>query len=229
MPLNPGQFKGPLYHGTTHDIDGRDIVPAKKLDEAKSVWKDHGHSGQKSANHAFATEDEGTAWEFGSQAGMMKRAGGPQPDRVRVHEVAPHPLMRPGVFHADHPAHNGGEDLKEWVAPSFRSKGTIDIMPGRQGTFPTLNWNQFRGEHSGYWSDMNHPTDDDIAEGHLPVGNTKAIQDHMVKNGQLNEAPGGTTDEHQMDLFSGKTVGEHAENDDSSVGDYHRNNLFGRL
>jgi hypothetical protein len=243
MSLNPGQFKGPLYHGTTFDVQGKDIVPATRLAESKSVWKDAGHSGQQSSSHAFATESENTAWQFGSLAGTLKRAqadaasdrnrslspdvssmlGQPHPapepvpevGRVRVHTVAPNPLMQRGVFHADNPAFKeGDQDLKEWKAPAFRVTGTQDIMPGRQGTFPQLNWNQFKTPGSSYQIDANHPSNTQAAE--RPVLPKKV-------------APAPAVDEHQMDMFSGKTVGEHAENDETPVGDYHRNNLFGRL
>lgn len=228
MSLNPSQFKGPLYHGTTYDLQGKDIKPAARVSHPNmSVWGDLGHSGQQSKDHAFATESEDTAWQFASQAGMMKRSEAVrgylpptvQVGRVRVHEVAPHPLMRPGVYHADHPAHDGGEDLQEWVAPSFRSKGTIDTMPGRQGTFPQLNWNQFKSDRAGYAEDANHPSDQDISMGH---GNRRSP-------GKKVTPVEPVTDEHQMDMFSGRTVGDHAENDSSKLGDYHRNNLFGRL
>lgn len=240
--LNPGQFKGPLYHGTTFDLQGKDIKPARVV--GKSVWKNHGHSGQNSSEHAFATEDEGTAWEFGSQAGTMKRAekGSTKPgspDRVRVHRVAPNPLMQRGVYHADHEKFNGSEDLREWRAPAFRVKETLDTMPGRQGTFPNLNWNQFRAKDSGYWSDMNHPTDDDIAEGHIPESGPSVLRGFARGSWAHDQAvskktgsppdPVPLVDENQMDLFSGKTVEHHAENDDSALGDYHRNNLFGRV
>ena len=37
-------------------------------------------------------------------------------------------------------------------------------MPGRQGTFPNINWNQFSSV-AGIW-DANHPSD--VEEGHEP-------------------------------------------------------------
>lgn len=221
-----------FFHGTTHDLQGPDILPS--VQHGRSVWGNLGHSGQRADSHAFATESEDVAWQFASQAGMMTRAREPSPGvtgRVRVHTVAPNPLMRRGVFHAEHPAHNGGDDLKEWVAPAFRVTGTIDTMPGRQGTFPSLNWNQFKKPAMGYEDDLNHPTDRQISVGTSRAGNYWH-QHWSDFSDQRNVPPGVNTsvvDEHQRDLFSGDTVGDHVEMDDSPVGDYHRNNLFGRL
>lgn len=250
MSLNPGQFKGPLFHGTTFDVQGKDIVPAKRLDPTKSNWEEAGHSGQSSRDHAFASESEHIAWQFGSQASSIQRykaaaiqaanertspevsrlmgMAHPEPQavpevgRVRVHTVAPNPMMQRGVYHGDHPNFSEHtEDLQEWKSPAFRITGTHDIMPGRQGTFPQLNWNQFsKGQPN---QDANHPDDHSAKFG---MNGKKAIDGARAQNSLEME---GSVDEHQMDLFSGKTVGEHAENDQSALGDYHRNNLFGRL
>jgi hypothetical protein len=55
-----------------------------------------------------------------------------------------------------------GDDLGgEHTADSATVKERLDIMPGRQGTFPSLNWNQF-----GKGGEYNHPSDADIVGGH---------------------------------------------------------------
>lgn len=238
--LNPGQFKGPLFHGTTFDVQGKDIVPVNSdahPNPGNSVWQAHGHSGQKSSNHAFASESEDTAWEYADQAGKQKRAahvlGESQvvPGRATVHTVAPHPSMQKGVYHSDHPDFNGGDDLKEWKSPAFRVTGRIDTKPGHQGTFASLNWNQFRRQGSGYFEDMNHPDDHEVEHGHTDYTGARMAKAGWQENVISHTEPHGTptVDDTQLDLFSGDTVRDHAEFDETPVGDYHRNNLFGRI
>jgi hypothetical protein len=250
----PGKYKGPLYHGTTHDIQGKDIVPHAAGVHDNSLWADAGHSGQKSSDHAFATENENVAWRFAHGAGVSSRwqaersrregVDAPEPDRVRVHTVAPHPAMTKGVYHRDHTNFGrsgaGNDDLAEWRAPAFRVKGQIDIAPGHQGTFPELNWHQFRSKEATVGEDMNHPRDDAIRLGHEPMGSSAKFKDRFARGSwehdqdhakESGESPVAvpTASHDQMDLFSGRTVQDHAENDESTLGDYHRNALFGRL
>lgn len=237
MSDRPSEF----FHGTTHDIAGGYIVPANQ--SGKSQWGTQGYGGQMSSQHAFATESESIAWDFGTQAGAMKRSEAEHgysdaPDRVRVHQVAPNPLMKPGVYHPAHPNYNTyeGGNLKEWVAPKFRSTGTIDIKPGHQGTFPSLNWHQFASKNLDWGQDVNHPHDQDIDEGHLMKSRPgEDFRRHSITGGNeiFDPTPekkaGPRVTPGQLDLFSGKTAGWHAEKDESPVGDYHRNAVFGEL
>lgn len=242
--------KREFFHGTTFDLRGPDILPSTV--QGRSIWGDTGHSGQRSREHAFATENEGVAWQFASQAGMMARANQdavisanakgytpkqqvPNVGRVQVHTVAPNPLMQRGVFNAEHPDHNGMEDLQEWKAPAFRVTGTQHIMPGRQGTFSNINWNQFRKVGAHYDIDTNHPSDREVEVGHYAASTYwhRNWSDFANRRGSASQAdsvpPGVRTnivDDEQMDLFSGKTVGEHVSDDDTG---YHEKALFGHL
>lgn len=230
-----------FYHGTTHDVRPGDyIVPANQ--SGNSQWGNHGYGSQKSSEHAFATTKEDIGWSFAESAGRLGRSKavlgyGPPVDRVRLHTVAPNPQMRPGVFNSAHPSHDPAQgDLHEWVAPKFRSTGTVDIMPGHQGTFPSLNWNQFSRPRMDPSQDANHPYDSEIIGGHgtnpiPPSGVTdrqwsEDIKARSEKNRAIESAK-PRVDAKQLDLFSGKTVGFHADSDHSEVGDYHRNNLSG--
>lgn len=267
--LSPGQFKGTLYHGTTHDIVGRDVVPSNAGAHTNNVWGDMGHSGQRSNEHAFATESEDTAWKFADAAGINARydamrsrqdvasAKGrgvehlseeaPEPSRARVHTVSPNPQMQPGVYHHASPSFgtkgtDSAQDLKEWRAPAFRVTGRIDIKPGHQGTFPELNWNQFRGGHASVGMEANHPTDDAISEGHEPMFNTprqrewngraKQRQENKISQGTGTLPKGFNTtivSPDQMDLFTGRTSRDHAENDSSKLGEFHSAAAYGRI
>lgn len=208
-----------FFHGTTHDIGvGNYVLPANQA--GKSNWGAVGYGGQKSSEHAFATESESTAWHFAAKAGQIMRAKanrgeGPYPKRARVYEVAPNAEMQPGVYHSDHPLHDAGlGDHQEWVAPKFRTTVQHDSEPGRQATFPHINWNQFSAIKT--LSDANHPDDRDIEFGH---GGREP--DHV-------DEPPKVTD-NQLDLFSQRSVQSHAEHDQNELGDYHRDNLYGRL
>jgi hypothetical protein len=165
MPaLNPKQFDPQfgdgLYHGTSKVIHGEHVLPAYRTDH-KTV-----NYGQSNPNLAYATEDEDTAWELPASAnnrpGTARMAG-----RIRVHELQPNKSMEPGRYHPDH-ENFSGENLAEWVAPKFKVTNTLDIKPGQQGTFPSLNWNQFakQGAPTPFSDNFNHPDDHEIEHGH---------------------------------------------------------------
>lgn len=113
---------------------------------------------------AFATPNENIAWQFAVQR--------PKEDtRPRVYEVE--------HAHDERPGKDLGED--EVVSPTgFGIKRRVDIMPGRQGTFPQVNWwdhahpigkDIWDREKSRAWefvdsAQINHPSDHEIEHGH---------------------------------------------------------------
>lgn len=162
-----------FFHGTVHDIGvGRHVLPARAAGK-KNKPGSKGYAKQRSDEHAYAAEDEAKAWEFANHRAMNSRlqaseqghGAAPAAQRARVYEVAPHPMMRKGVYHPDHPKHSpeSGAD-REWIAPQYKITGVHDTMPGHQGTFPNINWNQF-ATVSGL-SDANHPNDEEVELGH---------------------------------------------------------------
>ena len=164
--------KASFFHGTVHDIGiGGRILPARE--SGKSNYKGTmGYAGQRSDRHAYATEDESEAWEFANrkvdrstEQALRQEQRPPASQRARVYEVAAHPMMRKGVYHPEHPLHRTDvNSVQEWIAPHYKVTAVHDIMPGRQGTFPTINWNQFSSAVS--FSDANHPTDEEVEHGH---------------------------------------------------------------
>lgn len=156
--LNESQFSPTLYHGTSGDLEGDSILPAHKL--GATFGDRNKHYGQSRKEVASASEDEGIGWNFASLSASREASIGGTRGRARVHVVTA-PDARIGVEHPDHPGDSPDPQHKEWVAPEFKVRDTIDIMPGHQGTFPSLNWNQFRGPNKpGEWQeDANHPAD----------------------------------------------------------------------
>src|SRR5215475_5226679 len=135
-----------FFHGTVHDIGiGGRILPARETGVHNKPGS-KGYSRQRSDRHAYATEDENRAWQFAMERSADSRMkageeGHPSPlaHRARVYEVAPHRMMRPGVYHSDNPNHVPGYgDDREWIAPNYKITGVHDIKPGHQGTFPNI-------------------------------------------------------------------------------------------
>ena len=155
MALNPQQFA--LFHGTGHPLQGDKIIPGR--DFGHSRWGASGDLyGERSDHHAWSTPQEDLAWSYGIHTAYHLDHTDPA-TRARVHEVAPHPEMREGST-------NTIEDngFTEHFAPHFKTTGVVhDIMPGRQGTFPTINWQQFERRDPiietapGEQYDANHP------------------------------------------------------------------------
>lgn len=170
-----------LFHGTTAELTpGKDrIQPATKIG-VRSIWEDTGEEhGQRSQDHAFATDREHEAWHFARTASSMSASYGPddgerhtRAPRARVYTVNPNPRMKPGAFH---------HELGEYTAPSFGINGVHDIMPKQQGTFPQENWNKYRTSRHG--EDANHPVSDDS----LPGEDTAAVKQYQAErhNGAL--------------------------------------------
>lgn len=139
-----------LFHGTAAPIKtGEKILPATK-GGGPSNWTDTGgERGQRSDEHAFATNQEKHAWYFAQTAAY--NGDGHYGNRPRVYTVAPHRQMKPGAFH---------EELGEFIAPSFKVTGRQDIMPGQQGTLAghgdePFNWTPFHSTHQP--GQANHP------------------------------------------------------------------------
>lgn len=158
--LNPQQF----FHGTTYDVSDK-VLPAKTAGTKVSGYSEGDPGDLSQGDHAFAIRnDEDYAWRAAIQ---FHNNGG----RPRVYTVDPAPDMKPGPWNKEHRDfsyhvasrvnHSDPEALHqdEWASKEgFNVTGRVDIAPGHQGTFPQLNWNQFRGEgHGGY--DANHPSD----------------------------------------------------------------------
>lgn len=156
--LSPSQFPQTLFHGTSHPIQGDAILPGRDI--GHSHWNDAGeYLGEPSDQHAWASKRESLAWGYAvhSSAANNQRA---DPDyRARVHEVLPNHDMREGQTHSEEETGH-----VEYRAPYFATTGVVhDIMPGRQGTFPHINWQQFQdpkhwpSTDPDYPEDANHP------------------------------------------------------------------------
>lgn len=154
-----GQQFGRLFHGSVNDLKGDHLVPGGYggASGGQDEWK---HLGQSKNDYVSATDDESTAWLFAARASSQ----GFHRSRQRVYEVEPHPDTKIGIEHIDHPTLKRAYEEQWWkkpqpagehIAPSFKVIAQHDTRPGAQGTFPSINWEQFaRKDHVG---PVNHP------------------------------------------------------------------------
>lgn len=170
--LSPDQF----FHGTTHNIQDGMVRPANDANKGVSEYSFGDPGDMSEGDHAFAIRDnESYAW----QAAHTFHKNGRRP---RVYEVDPAPDMDPGPWNKEHPDYlehldeHGidtldDEDVEnshqdEWASKTgFPVRKRIDIMPGRQGTFPSENWNKFKKDSPRVGYDANHPDHNQVAQG----------------------------------------------------------------
>lgn len=170
-----------LFHGTVANIKDEVVRPAGR----GSAGSKHGSVGyrwgQRSDEHAFATETEGNAWKWAQNTAWDYKA--PEP-RQRVYKVAAGPEAKIGVYHPDHPRWKGNpppgefDSFPEWVSrKGFNVTEQIDTKPGHQGTFPSVNWNTLKTR--GWSSDANHPDWDTVRYGAPMTASRQQYEDAM--------------------------------------------------
>lgn len=155
--LNEGQF---LYHGTTSDIKGGKILPAK-VHGGHSHWGAAGAEwGEPSHDHAWVHPDENLAWSIAMDRSIhtANTNSDHETPRARVYAVKPNEQMTPG----------SGGVAGEFKAPHFDIAHPVDVMPGRQGTIPGVNWNNHVTTTSRFPDDedANHPRNNSVLFGH---------------------------------------------------------------
>lgn len=207
-----------FFHGTTHAITDGVVRPVNDVPGKHVSEYSMGDPGDMSeGDHAFAIRnDENYAWHA---AGTFHKNG----RRPRVYEVEPAADMKPGPWNKEHPDFLRHAELDpddkdypiddwmrsdavkshhqdEWASKTgFPVKKRIDIMPGRQGTFPEVNWNRFKGPdtHPAYGPDVNHPSDDQIKYGtHVMLDSSGDTTVHSAAR-NMNETQFGGHDWHK--------------------------------
>ena len=177
-----------LYHGTTREIKGQ-VLPAE-VHGGHSYWDTTGSTRDEPARKfAWAHPDEGVTWDAAHDrvnAHIISDAeanGGEDPPlrRARVYAVKPNANQSPG----HDPSLPG-----EVKSTHFDIVHQIDTMPGRQGTFPDVNWNEYtKGSRSRYLpgdEDANHPSNLSVQFGHrLGVHEDEAVT--LAHNEALDE------------------------------------------
>jgi hypothetical protein len=200
----PGRNES-FFHGTTNDIVGGVVRPGQEVGHS-NFGETGSWAGQPSKAHAFATTSEDVAWHFAHDVNDYQTEDyytgrkADMPDRARVYTVAPHPEMKRGHYH---------DQFQEYVAPHYNVTGRIDIKPGHQGTFPTINWRQF--QRYATEGDVNHPSPEQVAHGmnYEPYQHAEAEELNRIDAEDVPHQRVMST-EGQMDLFSGHTAAEHA-------------------
>ena len=165
-----------LFHGTTRDIEGQ-ILPAK-VHGGHSYWGETGHTRSEPSNeYAWAHPNEQVAW----QAAL---------DRVESHYVEGEEKGPRARVYAVHPNENQSPGMDKSMAGEIKSTHfdiahPVDTMPGRQGTFPSINWNEYtgKGQYLPGDEDTNHPSHLSVQFGHrLGVHEQEhVVQEHMQR------------------------------------------------
>jgi hypothetical protein len=158
--LNDQQF---LYHGTARDI-GERVLPAA-VHGGHSYWGSTGTTRDEPArDHAWAHPNEAATWDMAlDRANFHLATGSKVAPRARVYAVHQNHQQSPG-----HDTSIPGE----MKAPHYDVAHPIHTMPGRQGTFPDVNWNQHvtHPDGSPRWlpgdEDANHPSHLSVQFGH---------------------------------------------------------------
>jgi hypothetical protein len=172
-----------FFHGTTHAIKNGVVLPADKAGKNVSEYSFGDPGDMSEGDHAFvARNDENYAWHAANNFHANTQR------RPRVYETGPAPDMKPGPWNKEHPDfldhHEVGrsEDYPspeafkevvadtvasqhqdEWASPTgFPVRKRIDIMPGRQGTFPDISWTRFSDTNT---ATANHPNDAQVRYG----------------------------------------------------------------
>ena len=203
MNLNPDQF----FHGTTHAIDGM-VRPADAAGTDVSEYSFGDPGDMSEGDHAFAIRNsEGYAWH----AAHTFHSNGRRPRVYEVEpakDMKPGPWNKD---HPNFLEHHGlddpdsmdmsGDDSRfvsgmkediadaranhqdEWASKTgFPVKKRIDTMPGRQGTFPSVNWHRFQtsGPYGG--TGPSHPDDDQVRYGMGGIAHThsEALKEHTA-------------------------------------------------
>lgn len=162
-----------FFHGTTHDV-GERVLPASKAGVPVSGYTEGDPGNLSGGDHAFAVRnDEDYAW----RAALRFHSNGQRP---RVYKVEPADDMKPGPWNKEHRdfyqhvsermnvSDPSALHQDEWASRTgFKVTGQHDIAPGHQGTFPSLNWNQFKRNGPKVGPDANHPSDSLIKWGGL--------------------------------------------------------------
>ena len=227
----------PLFHGTTRHVEGK-IKPGRKTGIQSGLSNVRNINGSRASDWAFATEDEGTAWDYATT--QEWKAQGPEEVRPRghVYEVGHAPDMQPGLRNSkSEEFYTSGEpDKKEWISKKgFPLGRDVPIRPQGQGTFPGVNWNAYHPKGGHYDFDINHPLWRNVVNRDAMVER----QQQAAKRAERAPDPDTTGVVHrgQMDLFSGRTAEFHATRalldnygarDIDPADEYHLGNLSGQ-
>lgn len=156
--LQPQQY----FHGTRGDFSM--VLPPNKtgLPQGSMTHADQNEDGidrrdmafvmthEPSTHPGYSYETPDKAEDYAWNMALEQDAGSER--RPKVYTVKPAADMEPG------PYNRGDGTFPEYVSKTgFEVTGQSDIRPGHQGTFPQVNWNDYRSPASFSRHDLNHP------------------------------------------------------------------------
>lgn len=198
---------GRQFHGARNEIRDTHVRPPSVT--GASAASSHGFAGGAAGDTphtdlAFATAQDHSAWGYA-------RPVGTHPDHPDNND--PDPKHRGRVYEVE-PARDQKSDFggSEIVSPSgYRIIGEHHAPVGARATFPTVNWNAYKGKpaNGGHVSHMDknqsYMEEDPGPEKspHVPPPVREGANDYANKHRADDRHP------DQLNLFSGKTVAEH--------------------
>jgi hypothetical protein len=170
--LQGGQF----FHGAYKKVEDTHIRPAKVHGKGSTWGSANSARGEAAHDFAWAHPDEKVAWNFAAQRSSIGAT-----ERPVVHTVTPdNNLTTPGQ---DSSAKGEVKNPE-----GFKITGQSDIAPGRQGTFPDINWHQFADQRKLSTWEANHPSDHAIKYGH-----------ETLHRAGIEDAPGSQENNYRAD------------------------------
>lgn len=196
---------GRQFHGARREIDDTHVRPPSVTGAhpASSLGFSSGSDRPAHTDLAFATPSEHQAWGYArTWAPNKNHPSNNDPDpkhRSRVYEVAPASDQ-----------HNDGSEIQSLTGYKILREHHSEV--GVTGTFPQVNWNAYKAKPADNRvvssGDRNHSymeTDPD-RPAHVPLPHQEA----GAEGTQRYRAPDERHPD-QMNLFSGRTVAEHRE------------------
>lgn len=153
--MSAAQF-GPYYHGSNTEFQPGDTLRPPN-ETGNTYWGDI-HPGDKDRVYSVSTGAISTpkGQRRVEEHGLIGMAFSDEPHHLKAERLAwtfatqrvsTEPGRRSAVYRVkpDNPVEppEGADIPGEVISPSAKVVERIDIAPGRQGTFPQLNWNQF--------------------------------------------------------------------------------------
>jgi hypothetical protein len=196
------------FHGARVGINDTHIRPPSQTGvyAASSKGFSGGTNGYSHEDVAFSTKSEHSAWNYA-------RAVPTSPNAPANND--PDPKHRGRVYTVE-PAKDQHVESEISSPTGFKITGSHDSPTGAMATFPSVNWNAYKAKNGGQVShvDKNQSYMDTSLEPerkpHVPLPVQEGKDNYSNKNRVDDRHP------DQLNLFSGRTVQEHNDYNNTS-------------